>query len=65
MFVKGEFFHFFKANFLLANEHKIPLSDIYKMIPYEREILIKMLSDHIDEKNQKIIDAQNKMKNRR
>jgi hypothetical protein len=45
---------YYKTNFALIQHHKYSLSDIENMIPFEREIYVLLLSQYINEENQKI-----------
>jgi len=44
---------YYKINFALMQHHKYSLSDIENMIPWEREIYISLLKQHIEEENLK------------
>ena len=44
---------YYKINFSLMQHHKYSLSDIENMIPWEREIYIGLLQQHIEEENLK------------
>tara|TARA_B100000287_G_scaffold433807_1_gene496468 strand:+ start:744 stop:920 length:177 start_codon:yes stop_codon:yes gene_type:complete len=44
---------YYKINFALMQHHKYSLSDIEDMIPWEREIYISLLKQHIEEENLK------------
>lgn len=46
----GELIDLMKSNFLLMNEHRFSLSEIEEMVPYEREIYIMLLLDHLEHK---------------
>ena len=48
----GELIDIFKTDFLLFNEHNFILNDIDSMIPYEREIYVKILIDHLEKKKE-------------
>lgn len=50
MFVKGELADIYKANFLLAKEHNISLSEINDMIPFERTVYVGIVLDYLDKK---------------
>lgn len=45
---------YYKTNFALVQHHKYSLSDLENMIPFEREIYILLLSQYINDENQKI-----------
>ena len=40
--------NYFQTNFSLMQHHKYSLSDIDNMIPWERDIYVKMLIDYLD-----------------
>ena len=42
-----------KTNFALMQHHNYSLFDIENMIPWEREIYTALLSQHIEEQNEK------------
>ena len=44
----------FNNNFAMMQHHKYSLSDIENMIPWEREIYIGLLENHIKEENERI-----------
>lgn len=44
---------YYKTNFALVQHHKYSLSDIENMIPFEREIYVLLLSQYINDENQK------------
>ena len=44
---------YFKTNFALIQHHKYSLTEIENMIPWEREIYISLLQQHIEEENLK------------
>jgi hypothetical protein len=46
----GELIDLMKSNFLLMNEHRFSLTEIEDMVPYEREIYIMLLLDHLERK---------------
>jgi hypothetical protein len=48
MIGNGELLDLMKSNFLLMNEHHFSLSEIEDMVPYEREIYIMLLLDHLE-----------------
>ena len=41
--------NYYQTNFSLMQHHKYSLSDIDGMIPWERDIYVKMLVDYLDE----------------
>lgn len=50
MFISGGYFDFMRTNFLLMNEHNFSLTEIENMLPYEREIYIHLLNEHLENK---------------
>jgi len=44
---------YYRINFALMQHHKYSLSDIENMIPWEREIYISLLRQHIEDENLK------------
>jgi len=44
---------FFKLNFQLMHIHKYSLTELENMLPWEREIYIDLLNQHIEEENTK------------
>lgn len=47
-------YNFFKTNFALMQYHHYALADIEQMIPFEREIYITMLAQHLEEERQRL-----------
>jgi len=45
--------NFFKTNFILMQEHKYSLTEIESWIPWEREVYVGMLIDHLKKKADK------------
>jgi hypothetical protein len=46
--------NYYKTNFALMQHHKYSLNDLEDMIPFERDIYIMLLSQHIEEENDRI-----------
>jgi len=46
------------TNFNLMHHHKYSLTELDNMIPFEREIYIQLLVQHIKEENQRLKDQQ-------
>ena len=44
----------FKTNFSLMQHHKYSLCDIENMMPWEREVYVAMLVDHIRSENERL-----------
>ena len=47
----------FKINFSLMQIHKQSLSDIESMIPWERDLFVEQLRQHMEEQNLKTMQA--------
>lgn len=43
----------YKMNFNLMQHHQYSLSELENMIPWEREVFIKMLADWIEKENER------------
>jgi hypothetical protein len=43
---------YYKTIFALVQHHKYSLSDVYSMYPYERDIFLNLLIEHMREKEQ-------------
>lgn len=48
----------YKTNFALIQYHKYSLTELENMIPWEREVYVTMLSQHIEEENLKAQQSQ-------
>ena len=46
----------------MMQHHNYNLSDLENMIPFEPELYVTLLSDHIQEENEKIKEQQRKSK---
>ena len=46
--------NYYKTNFALMQHHKYSLDDLENMIPFERDIYIMLLSQHIEEENDRM-----------
>lgn len=44
----------YKVNFDMVQHHKYSLTELENMIPWEREIYVNMLINHIEEENERI-----------
>jgi len=42
----------YKTNFLLMQEHNYSLSELENMIPWEREVYVSMLIEHLKKKTE-------------
>jgi hypothetical protein len=57
--------NYYKTNFSLMHHHKYSLAELEEMIPFERDIYIMLLTQHIEEENQRIMQQQQQSKGRR
>lgn len=46
--------NYYRTNFTLIQHHKYSLTELDNMIPWEREVYINMLSQFIEEENERI-----------
>ena len=44
---------YFKLNFALMQYHKYSLTEIENMIPWERDVYVMLLQQHLEEEEQK------------
>lgn len=42
----------YKTNFLLMQEHNYSLTELENMIPWEREVYVSMLIEHLNKKSE-------------
>lgn len=52
--------NYFRTNFALMQFHKYSLTELENMIPWEYSLYVTMISQHIEQENQKIKDMQRK-----
>jgi len=45
--------YYFRTNFALMQYHKYSLTELENMMPWEREVYVTMLQQHIEEENLK------------
>jgi|TARA_B100000900_G_C20232550_1_gene574512 hypothetical protein len=50
---------YYKINFALIQHHKYSLTEIENMIPWEKDIYVSLLQQHIEEENLKAQQRQN------
>lgn len=55
----------FQTNFAMVQHHKYSFSEIENMMPWERDIYVQMLLDHVEEENEKMKRQQAKSNRRR
>ena len=54
--------NYYESNFVLMQHHKYSLTELENMMPWEREIYVGLLQQHIKEENEKL--RREKMQNR-
>ena len=47
-------FNYYKTNFAMMQHHKYSLTELENMMPFEREIYLGLLEQHIQEENDRI-----------
>ena len=52
--------NYFKTNFAMMQHHKYSLSDIENMVPWERDVYVDLLQQHIREENERIKEQNRK-----
>ena len=52
---------YFKLNFALMQHHKYSLTELENMMPWEREIYVSLLQQHVEEENLKAQQQQNSL----
>lgn len=52
----------YETNFAMVQHHKYSLTEIENMMPWEREIYVGMLINHVKEQNEKIRERQQRRK---
>jgi hypothetical protein len=52
---------YFRINFALMQFHKYSLTEIENMMPWERDIYLALLKQHIEEENLKAKQAANRV----
>ena len=57
--------NYYKTNFQLVQHHKYSLTELENMLPWERDIYVTMLSQYIEEENEKIKQKQAAMNKKR
>ena len=50
---------YFKVNFALIQHHKYTLTEVENMIPWEKDVYISLLQQHIEEENLKAQQRKN------
>jgi len=44
---------YYKLLFALVQHHKYSLNEVYEMYPFERDVFVMLLKEHIEEQRQK------------
>jgi hypothetical protein len=44
----------YETNFVMVQHHKYSLTEIENMMPWEREVYVGMLVNHVQEQNEKV-----------
>lgn len=50
--------NYYKTNFALMQHHKYSIAELEEMIPFERDIYIMLLSQHIQQENERLQQQQ-------
>ena len=56
--------NYYQVNFNLMQHHKYTLEDVENMIPFERAVYVQMLSDWIEEENERIKQREQQLNSR-
>lgn len=56
--------NYYKTNFALMQHHKYSIAELEEMIPFERDIYIMLLSQHIQQENERLQQQQLQQKMR-
>jgi len=52
---------YYKLNFALMQHHKYSLTELENMMPWEREIYVSLLQQHVEEENLKAQQQQSSL----
>ena len=55
--------NYYKSNFALMQHHKYSITDNEKMLPWERDIYVSLLVNHIKEQNKRREEQSRRNKN--
>lgn len=47
-------FNYYQTNFNLMQHHKYSLTELENMLPWEREIYVMLLINHLEEENKRL-----------
>lgn len=62
MFSHENLLNYYKTNFALIQHHKYSLSELEDMMPFERDIYVALLAQHIKEENDRIREQEARRK---
>jgi hypothetical protein len=51
---------YFKINFAMMQHHKYSLTELENMMPWEREVYVSLLQQHVEEENLKAQQSGNR-----
>jgi hypothetical protein len=54
--------NYYRTNFALMQHHKYSLTELENMLPWERDVYVNMLLQHLEEENEKIKQMQRNKK---
>jgi hypothetical protein len=54
--------NYYKTNFALMQHHKYSLTELENMLPWERDVYVNMLIQHLEEENEKLKQMQRNKK---
>jgi hypothetical protein len=54
--------NYYKTNFALIQHHKYSLTELENMLPWERDVYVNMLIQHLEEENEKLKQMQRNKK---
>tara|TARA_E500000318_G_scaffold4934_2_gene5057 strand:+ start:29229 stop:29441 length:213 start_codon:yes stop_codon:yes gene_type:complete len=57
--------NYYKTNFALIHHHKYSLSEIEDMMPFERDIYVLLLTQHLEKENERIRTQEAQAKQKR
>ena len=58
-------YNYYKTNFALMQHHKYSLTELENMMPWEREIYLGLLEEHVRKENERIEKEQAEMRARK
>ena len=63
MFGYDNLMNYYRTNFNLMQHHKYSLTELDDLIPWEKQIYVKMLTDFVKEQNERLKQLQQQQKN--